>query len=97
MSILKIGEHTQEYELLYVIEPAVFNKNDIILCTSEYIYFFNQDSEKDSRVVGFNLNADNISPIVINNQEIPQIVNVYGVDKNSNICYIFKNNGVEKV
>ena len=49
--------------------------------TQDYIYIFNQDQEKNFRVIGFKLSSEKELPVIIDNKKIKSIVNVYGANK----------------
>ncbi len=81
LSILKQGEQTEEYQLFFSIDSLYYKKGDIILGTQDYIYIFNQDQEKNFRVIGFKLSSEKELPVIIDNKKIKSIVNVYGANK----------------
>lgn len=95
LSVLKQGEYTQEYQLLFSIDSSYYQKEDIILGTSNYIYIFNQDEENNFRIVGFKLSSENETPMIIDNKKIKSIVNVYGANKeNIYVSYFDDNNEI---
>lgn len=81
LSILKQGEQTEEYQLFFSIDSLYYKKGDIILGTSNYIYIFNQDQEKNFRIIGFKLSSEKEIPVIIDNKKIKSIVNVHGANK----------------
>ncbi|MBR1377367.1 MAG: hypothetical protein IJ565_06130 [Bacilli bacterium] len=92
LSILKQEEHTQEYQLFFSVDSSYYQKGDIILGTSNYIYFFNQDEEKTFRIVGFKLSSEKETPVIIDNKKIKSTVNVYGANKENIYVSYFDGN-----
>ena len=81
ISVLKQNDHNQEYHLFFTIDSSYYKKGDIILGTSKYIYFFNQDTSNPYRIVSYNLNSDSPTPTIIDNNIFQSIVTVYGANK----------------